>query len=149
MARFYKKRAKSKGLAPGQLVFIGEKKVEELQVHLFDYDANKVTDTDIAELNFAKEAIESQTVSWVNVNGLHDTDGIRAIGDALDLHPLLLEDVLNTGHAPKLEIHDKNVFIVVKMLRFDKKRRRGLGAAEHGHRSVVCADLPRATGGCL
>ncbi len=123
MARFFKKRGESKGLAPGQLVFIGEKKVEEIGVHLFDYDADKLTEQELSELAEAREAVDSKTVSWVNINGLHDTASIRAIGEALNLHPLLLEDVLNTGQRPKLELYDDVVFLVVKMLRFDKKKK--------------------------
>lgn len=120
MARFFKKREQSKGLAPGHLVFIGEQKVEEIQVHLFDYDSEKVVDTDLDELIPAKEIIDAPSITWLNVNGIHDTDAIRAIGEAFELHPLLLEDVLNTGQRPKLETYGNCVFIVMKMLRFDK-----------------------------
>ena len=127
MARFFKKRSQSKGLAPGQLVFIGEKKVDELQVHLFDYDADHLVDKELAE-GLPKEDIDTPSVSWINVNGLHDTDGIRSIGEVLELHPLLLEDVLNTGQRPKLELYGDVIFIVLKMLRFDKEL--GLVVAE-------------------
>ena len=117
MARFYKKRDVSIGLPPGSLVFVGDQKTEEIQIRLIDYDGTHLKDQELHDI--AKEAttLDSDSVSWINVNGLHDTESIREIGDVFKLHPLLLEDVLNTGQRPKLEEYENLIFIVVKMLR--------------------------------
>tara|TARA_R110002096_G_scaffold16898_9_gene57980 strand:- start:107402 stop:108460 length:1059 start_codon:yes stop_codon:yes gene_type:complete len=117
MARFYKKRDASIGLPPGSLVFVGDQKTEEIQIRLIDYDGNHLSDRELHDV--AKDATDltSDSVSWINVNGLHDVESIRELGDVFGLHPLLLEDVLNTGQRPKLEEYENLIFIVVKMLR--------------------------------
>jgi len=50
------------------------------------------------------------------VDGLHETDKIAALGKHFDLHPLLIEDVLNTRHRPKAEEYDEYLFLTLKML---------------------------------
>jgi magnesium transporter len=105
------------GLSPGSLVFIGDKKTDEVQVRLIDYDGDKLNDNILGGIEEAFECLSPDTVSWININGLHDTSCIEAIGSLFSLHPLLLEDVLNTGQRPKLEEFENCIFIVVKMLR--------------------------------
>jgi magnesium transporter len=57
-------------------------------------------------------------VTWINVDGLHDTAMLEEIGQLFDLHPLVLEDILNTQQRPKSEDYEKHIFVVLKMLSF-------------------------------
>ena len=50
-----------------------------------------------------------------------DIEMIQNIGQVFGLHPLVLEDILNTGQRPKLEEFEDYVFIVLKMVRFDRE----------------------------
>lgn len=119
VARFYKKRDENRGLAPGSLVFIGDKKTEELRVRSFEYDEQTLKEQTLDEIARVRDLGDPQHVTWINVDGLHDVEAIREAGDIFGLHPLLLEDVLNTGQRPKLEEFDDTLFMVVKMLRYD------------------------------
>jgi magnesium transporter len=119
VARFYKKREENRGLAPGSLVFIGEQKTDALRVRFFDYDEQALAEETVDEIERVRGLTGTKKITWINVDGLHDTETIREIGDAFGLHPLLLEDVLNTGQRPKLEEFEDTLFIVVKMLRYD------------------------------
>ncbi len=58
-------------------------------------------------------------MTWINIDGLHDVENIGRIGTMFDLHPLVLEDILNTGQRPKIDDYDDYLFIVLKMIRFD------------------------------
>ncbi len=122
MARFFKKREENKGLAPGSLVFIGNKKVENIRIRVIDYDESKLTEAQLENISKGREFKETNTVSWINIDGLHDLKLMQEIGDIFDLHPLLLEDILNTGQRPKLEEFDNCLFLVLKMLRYDKEK---------------------------
>ena len=122
MARFLKKREANKGLAPGSLVFIGEKKVENLRIRVIDYDKNGLLEDELKAVSDGTEFIKTNTVTWINVDGLHDLDLIKEIADSFELHPLLMEDILNTGQRPKLEEFENCLFLVVKMLRYDKEK---------------------------
>ena len=56
------------------------------------------------------------------MDGLHDLSTMKEIGQTFDLHPLLVEDILNTGQRPKLEVFDNCLFIVLKMIRYEKEK---------------------------
>ena len=121
MARFFKKREANKGLAPGSAVFIGNKKVEEIRIRLFDYDTSKIMEHELRDISEGTDFKKTNTVTWINVDGLHDTTIITEIGAAFDLHTLLIEGILNTGQRPKLEEFDNCLYMVLKMLRYDKE----------------------------
>jgi magnesium transporter len=61
-------------------------------------------------------------VTWVNLDGLHDVKLIEALGGAFTLHPLMLEDILNTDHRAKLEVGENCLFIIAKMLTLHPER---------------------------
>jgi len=122
MARFFKKREEIKGQSPGSLVFIGNKKVENVRIRVIDYDGAQLKEDELKEIAQGAEFKRTNTVTWINVDGLHDLALMKEIGSTFDLHPLLMEDILNTGQRPKLEEFDNCLFIVVKMLRYDKEK---------------------------
>ena len=124
MARFFKEREKNKGLAPGALIFIGRKKMDEAKIRLIDFDQNNLHEDNLETIQQGKEFKDSDTVTWINIYGLHDIDLIRQVGEILDLHPLILEDILNTGQRPKIEEFDNCIFIVLKMLQYDDGEQR-------------------------
>ena len=122
MARFFKKREEIKGLSPGSLVFIGNKKVENIRIRVIDYDGNQLKEDELKDIAEGAEFKRTNTVTWINVDGLHDLSLMKEIGSTFDLHPLLMEDVLNTGQRPKLEEFENCIFLVLKMLRYDSKK---------------------------
>ena len=68
--------------------------------------------------------LEEKTVSWLNIYGLHDSELIRKLGELFDIHPLLLEDMLNTGQRPKIAETDKLLIVILKILNFDENTNR-------------------------
>jgi magnesium transporter len=116
MPKLMKKRSGKSGLPPGTLVHIGEKKAEEVKITVIDYD-----EAGFQELHF--DSIEAcfvfkgrPSVTWINVEGLHDVANIQKLGDCYGFHPLILEDILNTDQRPKIEDFDAYLYIVLKML---------------------------------
>jgi magnesium transporter len=59
---------------------------------------------------------DTASVSWINIDGVHDTKTIASIGEHYALHPLVIEDIVNTNHRPKAEEFDQYVFCTLKML---------------------------------
>ncbi len=121
MARFLKSSEKSKGQGPGALIFIGDQKVEFVQTRVIDYDSATLTDQQLTDIKDGSHYRQTDTVTWLNINGLHDVEFIREVGRVFELHPLVLEDILNTGQRPKIEDFYDYIFIVIKMIRFDKE----------------------------
>ena len=116
MRKITKKRSHKAGLPPGSLVHIGEKKVEKAKITLIHYDEDSSEERvlDTVEECFPAER-PSTGVTWVNVDGVHDIDVLEKLGNAYGLHPLTVEDILNTDQRPKLEDYDDYLFVVLKM----------------------------------
>lgn len=124
MANKKRRRSVKIGLSPGSMIHIGDQKVETVQMEVLDYNAEVCKTSPIQKVEEIVSFKESQTVSWLNINGLHDVDLIQKVGNVFDVHPLILEDILNTDQRPKLEIYDTYLFAVLKMITFEKSSRK-------------------------
>ena len=116
MSRMLRRRSKKAGLPPGTLVHIGERKTEKVQITIMDYDEQQVQEREVKAVEECFPFQATPSVTWINVNGLHDLNVIARLGQHFDLHPLILEDIVNTGQRPKVEDFGDYVFLVLKML---------------------------------
>ena len=121
MGRIIKKQKKI-GTSPGTLVHIGDRFKDEAEINLIEYSKEAYKDHAVKDLGLylSKESKDSSKVTWLNVDGLQDISVVEKIGDSFKLHPLLLEDVLNTGHRTKIDDYGDYLFIVLKMIHFDE-----------------------------
>ncbi len=119
MARLIKKRSKKVGLPPGTLVHIGERKKERTTITILDYDEQHLQEQEIKTVDQCLAFKDKPTVTWINVDGLHQVEILEKLGDSFGLHPLVLEDILNTDQRPKMEDFGDYIFIVLKMFYYD------------------------------
>lgn len=119
--KVFRGASKKAGLPPGALVFVGEKKEEEPKIWVIDYDSTELQERKEATVEECLRLKETSTVSWINVNGLSDVDMIKNLGEAFQIHPLVLEDILHTAQRPKFEEYEDHIFIVVKMLSYNNE----------------------------
>jgi len=120
MPRFIKRKLKKAGASPGTLVHIGEQKVDETRITLIDYDEAHLQERVLDGIEEAFPLKDLPTVTWINIDGLHDIEIIEQIGAHFGIHPLVLEDILNSGQPPKSEEFEDVIFVVLKMLNYDK-----------------------------
>ena len=116
MSRLLKKRSKTIGLPPGSLIHVGEKKSEEVKITVIDYDEKSFEEVEIKNVEDCFPFKDKSTVTWINIDGIHRTDIIDKIGNIYGLHPLVSEDILNTGQRPKFEDYTDYIYVVLKML---------------------------------
>jgi len=64
---------------------------------------------------------DKPTVTWINIDGLHQVEILERLGECYGLHPLVLEDILNTDQRPKMEDYGEYLFIVLRMLNYNDK----------------------------
>jgi len=121
-ARFLKKTSKKAGMSPGTLVHIGERRAVATQMALIHYDADRLLEKENAAAEDVFAFKVASPVFWVNVDGLHDVDLIESIGRHFAVHPLTLEDIVNTGQRAKAEDYENYLYVVLKMLSYDEDR---------------------------
>jgi len=120
MSKVTKKRNGKIGVPPGTLVHIGERKQEAVRISVIDYDEAGCREFEADTIEQCFVFREKPTVTWINVEGLHRVEVIQKLGDCYGLHPLVLEDILNTDQRPKLEDYKDYLFLVIKMLHTGK-----------------------------
>ncbi|MGC9324697.1 MAG: CorA family divalent cation transporter, partial [Desulfomonilia bacterium] len=118
--KYFHKASVKKGLPPGTVVHIGTEKIQETKIAIFDFDASQYHEIAEARIEETLAFRESEKVSWINISGLSKTDSILQIGTHFNLHPLVIEDIVNTTQRPKVEDHEDHLFIVLKMLYLDE-----------------------------
>jgi magnesium transporter len=98
---------------------VGEKKTEKVKITLLDYDEERFQEKEAKTIEECFPFKEKPTVTWINIDGLHDPLNIEKIGTFFNIHPLVLEDILTTGQRPKYEDFESYIYIVLKMLYYD------------------------------
>jgi len=115
--RSHKKRSIKNGLPPGSLVHIGNSTDRAVKVTSISYKPDAVLELALHRDDDLRQLHREGSVNWINVEGVHDVELIRCLGRMYDLHPLVLEDVVNTVQRPKIEDYGGYLFVVLRMLR--------------------------------
>ena len=62
--------------------------------------------------------LQTDTVTWIDVDRIGDVEVVRRLGEHFGLHPLALEDVLHVPQRPKVEEYENHLFVVSRMISF-------------------------------
>ncbi|NLW50937.1 MAG: magnesium/cobalt transporter CorA [Candidatus Brocadiaceae bacterium] len=124
MARFSIRRSRKAGLPPGTPVHTGEKKVEKVRLSVIDYDEGHFEERAIESPEECFGLRDSKTVSWINLDGLHDVALIQQLGTHFGLHPLVIEDIVSTGQRPKQQDYEDYLYVVLSMLSYNRETRQ-------------------------
>jgi magnesium transporter len=112
-------------LLPGSLVFTGEQKMERPRLRVFDYTRSELKEFEAVNLEeVIAYAQKEDSVTWINIDGLHEVELIKQLQAQFPIHPLVLEDVLNPGTRPKFEAYEQYGFIVLKSICFDQEQEK-------------------------
>jgi magnesium transporter len=112
---------KTIGLPPGTVVYEGEEHKENVKITLIEYNENEVIEKDFVDFEECIKLMRPDMVKWINVDGIHKVEVIEKIGKVFNIHPLTLEDIVNTDQRPKFEDYDNYVVSILKMLYFDNE----------------------------
>jgi magnesium transporter len=103
------------GSEPGTLII--EPDAKPSRIILIDYDEdNAIRKMDITP-NACAPYIGTNTVSWMDIQGLGSETVLKQVGAIFNLHPLLLEDVVNVPQRPKLEDYNNQLLVISHMVR--------------------------------
>jgi magnesium transporter len=111
-------RSRKRGMSPGTLVHVGERKVEKTRITVIDYDNDHFLEKEVESVEECLPFHETSTVTWINIDGVHDPAVIDRLGRAFGIHPLILEDIMTTSQRPKFEDLGSSIYVVLRMLEF-------------------------------
>ncbi len=121
MQKIVKSRLKTIGLPPGSLVHIGDKKRDTTVITQIEYGEDTCNQSNISSKDLSEIKQSEGKAIWLNIEGLNETEVLAQIGDKFGLHPLVMEDILNTDQRPKIEFSQDYMYICAKMLNYDRK----------------------------
>jgi magnesium transporter len=110
------RRSDKLGLSPGTLMHVGAKKMEKARITVIDYDELGFIEKEVGSVEECFPFKETATVTWINVDGVHDASVVEKLGARFDIHPLVLEDIMTTTQRPKAEDLGGGVFVVLRMI---------------------------------
>lgn len=114
-----KRIRKKTGLPPGSIIYTGGEKTHLPEISLFKFNTEFYEEREaIADENL-KLLVTEDTVTWINVNGVHDTDLISKFEKDFNIHTLLLEDIANVNQRPKIDSYGDYLFFSLKMLSYN------------------------------
>jgi len=127
MPRLPHKRSRKSGLPPGTPVHIGERKTGAPRVSLMHYDGEQLVEEEMTDVSACRTWLSRPGVTWINIEGVHQIDLLEQFGAVFGLHPLVLEDIANTGQRPKVEDYGGYLYIVLRMLSLHAARQEVVG----------------------
>ncbi len=104
------------GAPPGTVVYYGEQQTKKVKITLIEYNETEFIEKDFYDLSECVTLINPNMVRWINVDGVHDAELIESIGKQFNIHPLTLEDIVNTHQRAKFEDYDNYVVSMMKMI---------------------------------
>lgn len=119
--RFVRRASEKSGLPPGTIVHVGDKRKETVKITVIDYDKDHFQTKEVSNIEEVFPFRDSPTVTWINIDGLHDVTVIERLGKHFSIHPLVLEDILHTTQRPKIEDFEDYIYLVLRMFYRNEK----------------------------
>jgi magnesium transporter len=120
MAKRFTQGARKAGYSPGTLTYVGVPPEWPVRTHRIEYSPDFLQETQVQSAEQCHVQRDLTHTTWLNVDGIHDASVVSAIGQGFGLHPLLLEDVMNTQQKPKMEVFDNDIlFLTLKFIRYN------------------------------
>ncbi|GEM_PF-3329528 len=111
-------------LQPGTIEYAGEKKVEKVRITYMDYDGDRFQEKEVQAVEACFPFRDTPTVTWMNIDGLHETEHLQKLGTHVGLHPLVMQDIVNTQQRPKMEDYQDYIYMVFRILSYEEESRQ-------------------------
>jgi magnesium transporter len=123
--------ALKQGLPPGTPVYAGEELPDvAVAVRVMDYSAAEVQESDALRTDELKPHRDSPTVTWINLDGIHQVEQVQAVCRTFGVHALWVEDILNPSSRPKTEVMDDKILVITRMARAARDPSAGLSTEQ-------------------
>ncbi len=123
MSRNASRRKEDIGLSPYEMVFRGQKRIEETTMFVMDFNLNTVKEVEIEAIEALESYKKSRTTTWLNVNGLDNVALMEKLSAEFEIDSNIMADIMNPGIRPKVQEFEKGLFITLKMLQINEKNK--------------------------
>lgn len=113
--------ASKAGQAPGTLTYVGDQAAVSTLATLIEYDAHTYKETQFANIEAGQHYQTNAENIWLNIHGLDNIQLLTAVGREFGLHPLVLEDILNTEQRPKVDIYPDYLFVITHIVSWNEQ----------------------------
>ena len=110
-------------LPPGTMHYIGAMRNGPVGVSSYRYALTELSVSEGTETAHWHPQKNTSEVSWINVDGVHDTDFLKEFHALYQLHPIVQEDIANTTQRPKVEEYQNGIYLVLRMLFYEESRK--------------------------
>jgi len=110
----------SAGHPPDSIVFIGDKKMDKPEMVLYKL-GNGFQSENIESVSMLKKEIDTGNIHWLHCNGVSDVDMLKELGNLYKIHPLILADIANTEHSPKIEFLGEQIFLEIRAISYNEQ----------------------------
>lgn len=117
MAKQIMQSKKDIGLSPDTLLFRGVKKIDDVQFRIIDFNENSLLELEPKTLEETFAYKDNPNTTWLNVDGLHDTEIMSKIATGFGLEQMVLAEVMDTNSRPRVQGFDNCTLITLKMLK--------------------------------
>ena len=119
--RLFKRYSQKVGLPPGTLLYVGEERTEPVRITVTDYNETHFKQGETQTIQECLHFRSTETVTWIHIEGIHETEIIEEIGEHFGVNLLVLEDLMSPTQVPKMEVYEDHVFIILKSLDYNAK----------------------------
>jgi magnesium transporter len=118
------------GMAPGTMQYVGPREADQTLASLIEYgpEPDAFYEKHFTSLEEGQGYHPQHPLLWLNLHGLANIALLKVVGRRFGLHPLVLEDILNTEQRPKVEIFNGYVFICIRLVSVNEE---GEVSSEH------------------
>jgi magnesium transporter len=110
------------GLRPGELIHVGEKKVDQIRIDLIEYDEKNFSENSNVSIKECLESKIKSNVSWINIIGIHDASIVEQFGEEFGIHGLHQANIMNTELRPSIEVFEDYIQVMLKMPHFNEEK---------------------------
>jgi magnesium transporter len=110
-----KRHSKKSGLPPGTPFYTGSK-AGDTTIKMLVYDDEKFEIHDNITVEQATRLQGKDTTNWIIIKGFSQTDHLQKLAEHFGIHPLILEDIFNVDHMPKVDDMETSLFVTLKNL---------------------------------
>jgi len=132
--RIFQEFSSKAGLPPGSVVLVGEKKEQPITIRYVSYTESEWLEKEYLRVEDLPDDTGGKNVTWIHMNGIHQSSFIEELGNKFDFHYLVLEDIVNTGHRAKIDDWEDYLFLILKSMSYDEQTMLVIP----GHVSIIC-----------